>query len=484
MARPAGWLLAVVATYAIQVSNLWYQVGNDASGHLSIAKNLWTRGVYERAGQPNLHYAPGYPTVIAPAWALGDYVFLGVALLNLLFIIGVSVLTYIWLRRYVAKPVATVVTLFALINANVWAIYREPLSEILFLLLLLGSGLCFNMVVDRMRQIRLGVDIADGKPAGWSMAGWLLVACLVMALSTTVRQTGTLIVPGFTVVTLWALWRGKVGWIATALSNALAWAVAVATALTLIIFESNRNAAARAAGMDVDLTYAEIAMDMSVFEALVMGVERNLNAVGRLMLPGTFGMYAEPGQWLNPVLWLYLVLCGLLVWGWWRVARRFGDVLMWMLPFYVGLYVLWPFGQGARFYVPLMPMLAWCVYALVRDLPRHRMSVMTILVVLHLVAAAGLWARHAGDAMAWSRHWEPMRQVAGVLPDVAGDGVLVELSPAERVMLTVHSNRMWYWQAEKVGEATLVLIEETKAMPAGYVEASRAAHYKIGIKKP
>jgi hypothetical protein len=63
--------------------------------------------------------------------------------------------------------------------------------------------------------------------------------------------------------------------------------------------------------------------------------------------------------------------------------------LLLMTPFYVLLYVVYPYEAGARFYIPLLPVFTVSLVRLVLSLPARRHLVVAALLCAHLVLAAG-----------------------------------------------------------------------------------------------
>jgi hypothetical protein len=90
---------------------------------------------------------------------------------------------------------------------------------------------------------------------------------------------------------------------------------------------------------------------------------------------------------------VYIALAGGLAWAWWKKAREGGDLLLFMLPAYLGLYVIWPFDQGGRYLLPVLPILALCLWGLLERLPNRRFVVLVALVMAHAAVSLGYWAR-------------------------------------------------------------------------------------------
>jgi hypothetical protein len=59
--------------------------------------------------------------------------------------------------------------------------------------------------------------------------------------------------------------------------------------------------------------------------------------------------------------------------GWWRLVRHRRDVFLLAAPFYVAIYIVWPYDQGTRFFTPMLPVM-WASAAAMLLLWRRRRS--------------------------------------------------------------------------------------------------------------
>lgn len=101
---------------------------------------------------------------------------------------------------------------------------------------------------------------------------------------------------------------------------------------------------------------------------ILEGLRLRIGEVGRLVIPGMFKSYGPPGDWLNPNMIAFLPLFSAVGWGWWLMSRRNQDVALLAVPFYFGLFVFWPYDQGTRYFLPLLPMMLLSLWALFRPL--------------------------------------------------------------------------------------------------------------------
>jgi hypothetical protein len=409
--RRPGWCLLILALlFAVQVSAYWYPTP-DASGYLSMARSLARGEGLRNLGSGQLYLAPGYPVLVSPAFLVGDQPFLVLSLVNAglagLLMLGI----YTWARRQVPAA-ALLVTAVALVNVDLWALYRRTLSEMAFMALLMWVINALHWAcATTSRPSRIGRTV---------LAAGLMI-CLV-----TVRQAGLTVAAGFGTVMLFEAWRARVPW-GRALGMALAVGVPACVAvLGLAVYDRLMAAPSGAA------TYAGQIIDPTTTWAgqLLEGLRLRISEIGRVTIPGMFKAYGRRGQWLHPTMAIYLPLLLLLLAGWWRLVGRTRDVLALTLPFYLGLYVVWPFDQATRFTVPMIPLLLACLWSMLEPLRTCRFRIMGALLAGHLGVAAGYWV-----AVDWPRaradqaQWAPLRQVAASLR-AEGGPVLVEELPA------------------------------------------------------
>jgi hypothetical protein len=128
----------------------------------------------------------------------------------------------------------------------------------------------------------------------------------------------------------------------------------------------------------------------SPLTAYVEGTRLAIRDSGRVIIPGMFKAYQERG-WRDLNLLVYFPACVVLAAGWWRLTRETADPLLLLTPFYVLLYVVYPYEAGARFYIPLLPVFMASLVRLVLLLPARRHWVVSSILCAHLVLAAGYW---------------------------------------------------------------------------------------------
>jgi hypothetical protein len=212
----------------------------------------------------------------------------------------------------------------------------------------------------------------------WALAGLLLV--LASGLT---RQAGCLVVSGLVLAGGLAWWRGsgrplRVMWVAmlTGLPVAI-----------VILLMARRDAAMAAMDPQRSLTYMNQFHNTSIspIAQIVEGIRLRTCEIGRLLVPGAWKVYADRRVWLAPAMLLHVPVVIGVTFAWWRLARRIADPLLWTVPAYMALYIVWPYDQGVRFLLPLLPIFWVCIWSLLGAWqPRRVATIALALAVLHL----------------------------------------------------------------------------------------------------
>jgi hypothetical protein len=393
--RPGLCLSILALLLALQISPYWYPTP-DASGYLSIARSIASGKGPSNLGSRQLYLAPGYPVLISPVFLLGDqpFVFLSVAQwgLAIVFMLGV----YTWMRRQVPAA-AVLLTALVMVNVELWTLYRRTLSEMAFMATMIWVVNLLNHVnwAETSRPPLRGLVKL--------FAGSAILVLLVM-----IRQAGIMVAAGFAVVQLLVIWKGRRArcerpeqslnlhpsplaplpgrlW-----SAAVTLAVGLPACLAIAGLIRYERAMAQASGSPTYLDHL-IDPEATVAGQVLEGVRLRVSEVGRLTIPGMFKAYGRRSEWLNMNMAIYVPFTALVLYGWWRLVRKRPDVLLLTMPFYVGLYVIWPFDQATRFLVPMVPVLGACVWQVAKPLRQYRLQGLGILVLAHLGVAVGYW---------------------------------------------------------------------------------------------
>jgi hypothetical protein len=358
------------------ITPLWYPTP-DACSYLSIARSLASGEVPTNLGSRNLVFGIGYPVILCPAFWTSASPFLLVTSINAALAMAYVAGVIVWVRRFDAT--AWPIALMALGNAVVLAIFRRALSEPAFMAGLIWFVVCLpnpTIPVVRVRAVA-------------ASAGLLLVIVLI-------RPTGILFAFGWAVLLSLNVWRGVLSWRRAAALAAVV-TVPAATALTINLAHGRAMEAheksLRWSNLEV-FTRSEGApvtglSEGSIYRQCWEGLHVRIAEVGRLVVPGMFGAYAE--DWWDPNLLVCLPLFALLWLGWVKLIGQQPDVFLVTFPLYFALHVYWPFNQAGRYFSPVLPLILLCLRSAPQLRPAWRLPLVRVLLVAHFCVAVGHW---------------------------------------------------------------------------------------------
>jgi hypothetical protein len=456
-------ILAAAAVWlAIQISPLWYPAP-DSGAYLSIARGIAHETSLANFGRPQLYYSIGYPLLIAPLYIMEGDPFLRIALLH--FVLGLAILAmvYRWARDVVPEHAAWVAAL-AVGTAAFSNNYRRPLSETAFMTALLAAVLVLNRVTSSRRR-------------------WLLVGlgAITTVIAVLIRPAGLALAAGFGLVMLRTVWRRE--WSLPAAALATFAVVAPAVIVEAEVIRSDRARAKQAGG--VSYTDQVRAPGQSLAGQLGEGVRVRVQEFGRLLIPGMYKAVARPGEWLSPNMLVYLPVTIAVLCGWLRFFPERGDVFAALFPFYLALYILWPFDQGARFFTPLVSLLVVCLLSLLRGAPSAPIRRIGIgLATAHLLVAIGYWQfDDRPAAVRYNADRAEVRQLIDRIPviDRASVAIADGSDPAAQAWATYYLDRlMLSWSAGEPPPANACwTMAPAGAPPHGYVEVATAGAFRL-----
>jgi len=413
-ARPWPWLTLLIVLLAMQVGPWWHPTP-DARSYLSMARSFVSGEGMTNLGREQLYYSPGYSLLISPAFLFGDRPFLAISFLQF----GLALIAlwgvYVWARQ-TTREGALLVTALAFVNVLVWIHYRRTLSEMPFLCAAVWTTLAMQWT---LTATSLRALIWRALPT----AGLFAATCLL-------RQAGVTLAAGYGLALLVELLARRMS-----LGRAATLLTAVSLPALIAVWFVVQNDVHSSAGEDTYLDGFVVA-DSSLAAQIVECVRMRICDIGRVVVPGMFKAYSRPGSWLNANVPFYLVITAIVGVGWWRLVRTRLDIMALSLPFYLGLYMTWPFETGGRFLVPLAPLLAVCLWYALEPIARHRMNVLAYLVVFHLIVALGYWVTiDMPRAIDYYQRWDSIDTLATAV-DVDHETVGVVGLPIEtRLML-------------------------------------------------
>ncbi len=476
-AAPAKYLLLLALLLAVQISPLWYPTP-DATGYLSIARSLAAGTGPTNLGSRQIYLAPGYPLLISPAFLLADEPFLVLSILHWGLAVALMLGVYVWARRHLPAA-ALLLTAVVMVNVELWSLLRRTLSETAFMTLLVWEINLLHWAAAPSPQpspLR-----GEGRVRGWICTVMAVLGMIALALT---RQAGLMIAAGFGLAMFLQAWRGQ---IARSRAVILTLSVGLPAALAVVGLARFDHAMAASSG---SATYVDQIVDPSLSWAdqLQEGLRLRLSEIGRLTIPGMFKAYARRGEWLNVNMAVYVPLAVVVLVGWVKWVRRTRDVFALALPFYLGLYVVWPFDQATRFTVPMLPVLLACIWSALEWLSRYRAGIFRVLLVGHLAAALGYWLV-IDLPRAWEdrTQWPAVRQLAMVLRADPGPVLAAEVHPDTQWMLQFAlDRRVWEQSSDAAVDAAIQWIVTTRpeAEFAGFVRCTRVGNYQVWRRGP
>jgi hypothetical protein len=368
--RPWLWLTLLALLLAAQVRPWWFPQG-DGRSFLSMARSLAVEGHMRNMGQAHLWYFPGYSLLISPLYLIAERPFWLISafqwLSAILFMIGVY-----WWARSVLPQWAVWIAGLCVVNQGVWIHCARTMNEVPFMCGWIWSA---------------NAALWAARSRSWQRT--LLLGSLAAALLTVtslIRPAGILLAVGLGLHLGWQALRKETTW-----SRAVALTLLVGIPGSLAIGDfllRERATAAQAHARTYLDNFGDSAA--SPLTAYAEGARMAIRDSGRVIIPGMFKAYQERG-WRDLNLVVYFPACIVLAAMWWRLTRETTDPLLLMTPFYVLLYVIYPYEAGARFYIPLLPVFMASLVRLVLLLPARRHWVVAAVLCGHLLLAAGYW---------------------------------------------------------------------------------------------
>lgn len=397
--RPTAWLFGAVAAVAyLAVTSTAAILVSDEAFYVGLARSIATGEGYLFNGAPHAEYPPGYPLVLAPLVAA-----LGVDVRALaLYTTGWGLLAltavWVWVRARRASP--WFAALFVL-STGALAHLTWIGSEALFVLALFG----LLALTERART----------HGVAWVT---LIGTCALGAALPAARSVGVALLLAAP-VTLWVMWR----------RGALASAGARVVGAALVGAATYQGAwqwwIGRHGSSD------------SYYDLLILRDphEPDLGTVGLLELPVRLvqNLGAQLTRSvelvinvvrLDPFLLgpLQIGLLVLVAWGVRRELARENPLAGWLFAAYVLVQLSWPFDEGTRFMMPVLPLIllfAWRgVESLDRGtLERHAWAVAGGGLVLAFAAGGEVWLRGPSkQGLVWAFGWVALAASAMLLP--------------------------------------------------------------------
>jgi hypothetical protein len=392
---PTALLLILGLALLSQVSSIWIPT-RDGVSYLSIARGIASGEGLFRFGSPHLFFAPGYPALIAPAFLFSDQPFLLISFIHWLLSIAFLCATFGWFKRQMPEH-ALLLSALCVANVSVLYYFRRTLSEAAFMPLLM----CTAVLMDR------ALDHA-GSAKGFK---YLLLAALAGSYLCTVRFVGVTLAAGFALMLLLKISNRQITVSRATLLATFGVGLPLAAALAVMYYD---RAMAALSG-DHLATYTDHFTRhlFTLPERLLTSSRLRIQETGRILIPGMFKAY---GGWLNPAMLLYVPLFVAVIAGWYRMLRRRPSAMLFAFPFYLALYLIWPFDQGTRFMTPMVPVLWLALAGLIVDSQWWTQRFSPWLLAGCLATSVTFFVADRLEARKTTAYWKLIETISEVVP--------------------------------------------------------------------
>ena len=393
--NPGQMLLLVgLLLVVIQISPYWYPT-RDGAEYVSVARSIGTEAEFLNYGSPRTKIPPVYPLAISPAWWTGERPWLVVSSIQSLWGLAFLAGCWWWFRRLIPDH-AVLLTGITCANASLWYYYARTLKEVLFLALLMATVWAMHRLVE-------AVDAAE-KRSSRRIVGWGLLATTFFTALCLTRYPAIVLSGGLGLMLMQQAWRRKRGWWRPILIPLL---VSLIPALALFVYLKWDHEMAAIHGHG---TYAAAWQEAgrSFFSRFNESLIRRTEDFGRILLPGMFKSYGNEASWIDWNMLIYVPTIIVVFYGCWILFWERDDMLVGMFPFYLLLYLAWPYQQGSRFAIAVVPLAFACYWTGCQRLLRFGPGFLTVLFMLHLGVASCYWLfvdrpRAAEEHQYWSQ---------------------------------------------------------------------------------
>lgn len=382
---------------AIQITPL-FKMSPDGVSYMSIARSLIRHGRLERLGSPHLRYAPAYPFFISPAFWF-PRPFIGVQLLQLIYAVILMLGVYAWFKPYAGKSAIWIAAL-TMASAGYWDLFRTASSEIIFAPCLVWAAVFMARSIESPRP-----------------AAAIVAAIILAAIACATRQAGAMLVPGYLLALLIAAIRRRMIWPRAIMLGAL-FAISIAAVSAALIAFDHWGIRQVASG-DTGYTAIFFKASRSFTAQIAEGTRRQIAEIARLLIPGMWKTHSREHDFLDINNWIYAAAFVPVGIGWWKFCRNTADPFALSLPFFLTLYIVYPYDSGTRFTVPLFPILAGSLWFLLNRYAINRAAIFLIFIIVHTFVSIGFWVIDAAHVRQRYQGWLEIARVAAAIPSDA-----------------------------------------------------------------
>lgn len=458
--QPALCLTALSFLLVVQISPWWIPT-RDACSYLSIARSFVAGHGLANLGSSSLWYSPGYSLLISPAFFWDERPFLLLSILQCILALGFMGGVYVWARRVVPQVPVTI-TALSVGNVQTWSMIHRTLSEIAFMCALFWTANLLHAVAGA-RTARATLLRTTG-------------AVLLMALVCLIRPAGMALAAGFAAAMFLAACRGSTNWTRAA---GVSLPVVLASVITVGGFVTYEKTMAQRTGSE---TYMDL-LDPASKATYLDGLGLCISDIGRVTVPGMFKSYGAHGDWLDINMLIFVALFAVLMLGWWRFTLRQNEAMAWMLPFFIALHTLWSTDSGARFFIPMIPLVMISLWFALDRWGDRRQGVLGLVLLGHLGVACGYWlSTEIPRARALDRQWPMIESLA--TPIQSDPGLVVNtampLKPRLMLQLTLDRHVIDAEAGKPVDHRAAWLITRIDGtVPQGFAEREQVGDYLL-----
>jgi hypothetical protein len=329
-----------------------------------------------------------------------------------------------WASKIVDES-ALFVTALVMVNVGVLYFSRRTGSELLFMTLMVWTGIVFGAAVEETRKRR--------------SAFLFCLGIILLIYLCWIRLVGVFIAAGLIVILWMKVKETKISGKRALFMGSAAGVAACLAVLTLVLYDQSM------AANSVEQTYLSFIRQpqMSLAGQILEGLRLRISSVGRLLVPGMFKVYGDKGEVFNPIMILYLLVFMIVIWGWWGIAWRKKDILCWTFPFYTLFYCMLAIDQGTRYMVPMVPVLWLGTWNFFERFKKQRRKWGVWLICLHLITAATYWGNDYIRGKRDSRSWATVKKLAAEVREETENGMLFSVPHEIKWMFVYEIDRIW-----------------------------------------
>lgn len=344
-----AWFIVVAGVQYLLTTSISPMVNADSAAYLGLARSLAAGEGYVFNGVPHVTYPPGFPLLLSPLVAVfGIDPVMIQRYIALWFVLG-AVLFLVYLRE--RRDGLTLVALPLFLVSG--AVYQQATTAILSEMPYLAISIGYLVVAELVAR--------SGRPGAWQTLGGAFLVAMAMAT----RSIGIALPAAIMATALHQLvrsWREgrprpRQGF---AVAGIVAGAIFFAGWSTWV---SQVQGSRPTADVHNSVQYTELIRLKDPHQP-DLGPAAPSDLVRRLAtrVQGEAAHQVElltNIPWLKP-MWsspLVLLIISLVVVGWRREFHRPGPIAAWYAAAYLVVLLLWPFDEGVRFSLPLLPLL-------------------------------------------------------------------------------------------------------------------------------